>query len=432
MSERKAILPAGRVGVYSVIVALALAVRLIGLVYYGVDQGGDAVEYDQIGINLAQGQGYSMSAAAPYVPTTQREPGYPMFLALIYSLFGHSPLAAVLVQCLFGVVACILIYETTRLIYSDQRIAFWAALANAVYIPIVIFSLRLLSEGIEIPLMATVAYLLVCCVARPASWVLPTLLGVAMGLLALTQLIFTLLPAVIVPLMVLLNRRTGFISLRNAAIVGAVMGFAILPWVAVNYSLHGEIALGNSVRMGANIYDRVQDRGMNSGADIYHHLLDLEADGMPTSTVNRIYVKKALDIVREHPIRYAVGTVLEIGELWHFGLNDDQIDVSGPITLHGTRGVLMRSFKYLFQATNILVLFTGILGIVVLRTPRIWPLVALIGYSTLMYSLISYAIPRHNAATLQLMLVFSSAWLIRTFVPEAARSAPYAVESAAT
>jgi hypothetical protein len=278
--------------------------------------------------------------------------------------------------------------------------------------------------------MAAVAYLLVRCVARPASWMLPTMLGAAMGLLALTQLIFTLLPAVIVPLMVLLNRRTGFICLRNAAIVSAAMGLAVLPWVALNYSLHGEIALGDSVRMGANIYDRVQDRGMNSGVDVYQHSLYLERGGMPTSTVNRIYVEKAWDIVREHPIRYAVGTLLEIGDLWRFSLSENEIDISGPITLHGARGVLMLSVKYLFQAANVLVLITGILGIFALRTPRTWPIVALIGYSTLMHSLISYAIPRHNVATLQLMIIFSSAWLIRTFVRESTRSAPFAAESA--
>ncbi|MCL5935492.1 MAG: hypothetical protein M1543_03250 [Firmicutes bacterium] len=47
----------------------------------------DAVQYDTLGWNLAQGKGYLDENGQPSI---WRTPGYPVFLAGLYWLFGHN------------------------------------------------------------------------------------------------------------------------------------------------------------------------------------------------------------------------------------------------------------------------------------------------------------------------------------------------------
>jgi len=409
---------------YALIVTAALVLRLAILLVYGIDQTGDTIQYDRIAINLVQGHGYSLSLAEPFVWTTQREPIYPLFLALIYFLFGHSPMAVVLVQCLLGAATCLIIYETALLMFEDRRIALWAGLANALYLPLAIFCARLYSETVALLVMAGVAYLLVRLFARPATTLGAIALGVTMALLALTKLLFVLLPAVLLPLIVLLGHGRRVAWIKSAAIILVAMTVGLLPWIAINYNLHGTFGSGNSVRMAANIYCRVQDRGMK-GYDPYAELLELERRGVPTETINRAYEKKVLDIVLDHPIRYAIGFLEGIRDLWRFGFSPNEIGHGGSAPLAGPKEAFFVSVKYFFQAIQVLVLITGLLGFFVARSSRTALVVAIIGYSTLMLSAISCALPRHNVPALQLMLIFSSAWLVRTlFRPRAQIASP--------
>lgn len=62
----------------------------------------DAVCFERLALNLLDGNGYSTSASYPYLPNSSMTPGYPAFLAAIYSVFGHSPYAVVVIQILLS------------------------------------------------------------------------------------------------------------------------------------------------------------------------------------------------------------------------------------------------------------------------------------------------------------------------------------------
>ncbi len=362
--------PTTRAGAYGLIVTVALLVRVGGLFVYGIDQSGDAVEYDRIAWNVEQGHGYSLSTSAPFSWTTQREPSYPLFLALIYSLLGHHAAAVVILQCLLGVVACLVIYEIARLIYEDHFVACVAGAVNAVYVPIVIFNFRLYSETMAIVLMAGIAYLFVRLEARPSSWKCYAVLGMVMGLLALTKSVFLLLPAVMLPLLALKIRDTSRTVWRAATCLGA-MALVLMPWALINRAVHGSLVFGQSVRMAANLYGRVQNDGMKApGHDVYESFLELERGGMSTHAINERYVSQALDIIRRHPVRYAVGTLREIRDLWRFGVSEAEIDVRGPITVRGRRGAVFLGVKYAFLTVNFVVLVMGLLGLFLERNIR--------------------------------------------------------------
>jgi hypothetical protein len=74
------------------------------------DAPDDGRTYAQIAHNLLEQHVYSHATEAPYDPSLIRLPGYPLFLAAIYSVFGHTNNGAVrIVQALIDTGTCVLV-----------------------------------------------------------------------------------------------------------------------------------------------------------------------------------------------------------------------------------------------------------------------------------------------------------------------------------
>lgn len=74
------------------------------------DEPFDGKVYEQIARNLLEQHVYSHATEAPYEPSLIRLPGYPLFLAAVYSVFGHGDNTAVrIAQALLDTASCALI-----------------------------------------------------------------------------------------------------------------------------------------------------------------------------------------------------------------------------------------------------------------------------------------------------------------------------------
>src|SRR3989442_13684030 len=83
----------------------ALAFRLFLILRLHNDDDDDGRFYSQIARNLLDHRGYSGEEEEPYAPTYVRVPGYPLFLAGVYSVFvPHNSLAVRIVQAPLDVV----------------------------------------------------------------------------------------------------------------------------------------------------------------------------------------------------------------------------------------------------------------------------------------------------------------------------------------
>jgi hypothetical protein len=89
----------------------------------------DERDYDQIAEALRAGQGFASLAG----PTAFRAPGQPLFLALVYSLSGHRPLVAELVQALLLVPLPFVAARLARLISRHRLVPPLAAALVAVH-----------------------------------------------------------------------------------------------------------------------------------------------------------------------------------------------------------------------------------------------------------------------------------------------------------
>lgn len=138
---------------------LTLTSRICLAYYYPVDGPGDGVVYTQIAKNILEQGVYSLESEAPFTPTLVRLPGYPLFIAGVYSIFGHDNNTAVrVVQAVFDTATCVIVALLAFMWTEDadrkRKNAFMAFLLAALCPFIAIYAATLLTETLATFLMA--------------------------------------------------------------------------------------------------------------------------------------------------------------------------------------------------------------------------------------------------------------------------------------
>jgi 4-amino-4-deoxy-L-arabinose transferase-like glycosyltransferase len=139
----------------------ALALRLLFVLHFpGVVD--DSRLYADIAMNWLQHGVYGITDSGQVVPTFSRLPGYPAFLAAIFSVFGWSNFRAVLlIQVLFDLGTCFLIADLARRMLSPR--AAKAAFLLAALCPFLAnYAAAALTETLEIFFTALALDLAVC------------------------------------------------------------------------------------------------------------------------------------------------------------------------------------------------------------------------------------------------------------------------------
>ncbi|HEY0429674.1 MAG TPA: glycosyltransferase family 39 protein [Pyrinomonadaceae bacterium] len=92
------------------IISATLAAHIAFAVCLASDESNDGKLYSQIAVNVLEQKIYAIEAQPPYHPTLIRLPGYPLFLAAVYAVFGHGNDTAVrVVQAVFDTLTCLLV-----------------------------------------------------------------------------------------------------------------------------------------------------------------------------------------------------------------------------------------------------------------------------------------------------------------------------------
>jgi 4-amino-4-deoxy-L-arabinose transferase-like glycosyltransferase len=95
---------------FALLLAAALCFRVVVARFLPNDAPFDGKVYAQIARNVLEQHVYSHATEAPFDPSLIRLPGYPLFLAAIYAIFGHGDNTAVrVVQALLDTASCALI-----------------------------------------------------------------------------------------------------------------------------------------------------------------------------------------------------------------------------------------------------------------------------------------------------------------------------------
>lgn len=96
--------------VYALLLVAAFSFRVTVARLLANDSPDDGKVYSQIARNLLEQHVYSHETEPPYLPSLIRLPGYPLFIAGVYSVFGHGDDTGVrIVQALLDTATCALI-----------------------------------------------------------------------------------------------------------------------------------------------------------------------------------------------------------------------------------------------------------------------------------------------------------------------------------
>lgn len=216
----------------ALIVRLLFNALLIGMETPTQDTFSDWKEYDLVGMSLASGTGFTIYGQ-PYLI---HPPGYPLFLGLLYLLFGHSYAAVKVAQSLLGALTCVVILLVGERLFT-RRVGLVAAALAAVYPHLVYYSGILMSETLFVFLSTLCLYALVRLREDPSPRRM-ALAGLVLGLASLTRPMLLFMPAL---LLVWMWVELG--STRRALVVTATlwlwMALVILPWTVRNYVVTG-------------------------------------------------------------------------------------------------------------------------------------------------------------------------------------------------
>ncbi|HEY8241469.1 MAG TPA: glycosyltransferase family 39 protein, partial [Kiritimatiellia bacterium] len=213
--------------------AAAAAVRLVYLSEYAHSPLFrqpivDAATYDTMARALAAGH------AGPEL--FWQAPLYPVFLSVVYAVFGHSFLAARLVQALLGSVTCVLVYLLARKIHGERAARIAAALACFCG-PLILYETELVGAGLAAFWSVALTLLFLRAAEKPGAARVLTL-GACGALSVLTRPEFLLFFAAAAIWLIGRIR-----PIRQIGLVAAAFAVIALPFAAWNHSHTGSFSI---------------------------------------------------------------------------------------------------------------------------------------------------------------------------------------------
>jgi len=205
----------------------------------------DAHEYDRWAQEIAAGDWLGKEAF-------YQAPLYPYFLALNYVAFGHDLLAVRVVQVVLGSLACVLLAAAGVRFFSF-RVGIAAGLLLAAYPMAIFFDTIIQKSVLDLLLMTLVLWLLALLSQTPSmqGWFL---IGVALGLFALTrENALVLLPVIGVWLWIHFRGESSRRRLQWSLLLVGGLALVLFPVGLRNRLVGGEFYITSS-HFGPNLY----------------------------------------------------------------------------------------------------------------------------------------------------------------------------------
>lgn len=258
------------------IIAVSVLIRLVAAVYLGnevVSLPGidDQRSYQMLALQVMGGHGFTVPTGwwpltQAGAPTAHWSYLYTLYLIVVYSLFGITPVLARIIQVVIGgILWPLLTYRVALRVMGEDRspampwVALIAAAWSALYAYFVYYSAALLTEPFYVTsvLWTFDLALDIASANAPSSknqtkkWLL---LGLAIGIaVLLRQLFLAFVPFLFVWMAWAMRTQTGSAKqtpllpvIRGAVLAGLVVVALILPWTILNYQNFHKFVLLNT------------------------------------------------------------------------------------------------------------------------------------------------------------------------------------------
>jgi 4-amino-4-deoxy-L-arabinose transferase-like glycosyltransferase len=279
----------------------------------------DTGSYLRPALNLLTGHGFSQREEPPFVPDASRTPVYPLFIALLYGLFGQQPLIIVGVQILVSALTCGLTY-LLGVQLLPERGARLGGLLLTFSLGSIVYSFYILTETLFTVLLLGMAYGLAAYWHKAqARWL--AVGGLLMGAAILCRPIALFYPLVVSPLAGVVHRDRLLkfpLGLLRQGIAAALLllgatGLVVAPWLVRNQRLLGLLTVSTvtsynlffhgAVPLGAHLQGMNQNQLRAEMADRVQAELARRGESDEASRV-KLYNEWSRQIILAHPLRY--------------------------------------------------------------------------------------------------------------------------------
>ena len=249
-------------------------------------------------------------------PEYWRPPGYPIFLLILYWLFGEPLfLFATITQAIIGAFIPILIYFIGIKLFNE-KIAICSMWLGAIYPPLLFIQLQVLPDSFQILFILFALYYFIYGIfEKKTKYLIFTGFTIGIGFLFRPEIII-LIP--LFSLILLVLYRTSKITIKGIIIIFICSSLFIAPWVIRNHNKTGYwyITTGTWAVTWQGIGDRVNKWGATlSDEDVdamakkhgFHSWMAPDAD--------KWFKQKVLQCLVEDPLFFLIGAIHRLPEV---------------------------------------------------------------------------------------------------------------------
>ncbi|MCS7180324.1 MAG: glycosyltransferase family 39 protein, partial [bacterium] len=280
--------------------ALILRICFILTLDNSVDVWGDW--WDELGWKIASGQGYWVNN--PYFPDgpkfyAWRSPGFPLFLALIYKIFGHSYFIAKIWLAVLSSLTCIFLYFIGKILV-EKKIGLWSSLFCAIY-PSSIFWTGYLAPETITTFLVVLSVLLILITENNDNNVWFLFIGfLTFGYLCITRPTFLIL----IPFIFLLSlvKYKKKILKKIGVMIISISIFPLL-WGFRNLKVLNHFII-TSTEGGIVFFIANNEYSLNSPSGFYHAENVEEFRNLTEVEIDKLLYKKTFDFIKKNPFTY--------------------------------------------------------------------------------------------------------------------------------
>jgi len=229
-----------------------------------------------------------------------RPPGFPLFLAGIYKVFGHSFLAGKIGLAFISSLTCILIYFFLKEFFKN-KVCFIGSLLYAIYPASVFWTGYLTPVSLVVFFMVLFSLFLMKGKNQKRNSFL-FLSGVFLGLGILTRSVFIVFLPLILVWFLIEFRKRGILKFFFL-FVGCL--FILSPWLIRNYKIHKKLVL-TSTEGGIVCYIANNEKSLSQPSGYWNPPPSFfeKFKGMSEIEINHILYKLAFNFIISHPEEY--------------------------------------------------------------------------------------------------------------------------------
>jgi 4-amino-4-deoxy-L-arabinose transferase-like glycosyltransferase len=204
----------------------------------------DTIQYQQLALNLIENRVFSSSKGPPFEPEIYWTPGYPIFLATVFTFAGIKSYVAIFLQLLIGSATCLLVFSIGKSVFGP-KVGLLAGIIAGLEYSSIFYSNVLLTETLFTFLFAAHAlFLLRFFSTKKNGWIAAS--AIFLGISTLTRPVCIYFPVFLCLVFIVHFRSDPKKGIIKYSVFLIIFLAVIMPWMTRNLSVSGKFLVSSA------------------------------------------------------------------------------------------------------------------------------------------------------------------------------------------